>query len=216
VQAARRTSHYHSAAHGHPTRTRLTIGRDLSIIADPRNPALYTNRAMARLKLELWDAVIMDCQSCLALAPENMKAFYYLAQAQLALHIYDDALENALAAHVLCAKTNDKSLTAITGQVLKCKKERWDAMENRRMREGQQLEQEVLNLMAKERDEDLKGEKDDTTREEVRQEWEAKIKMIQTVFEKARQSQERKRPSPPDWAIDDISFGVMIDPVMVS
>jgi STIP1 family protein 1 len=185
------------------------------IIADPKNPALYTNRAMARLKMSLWDSVVMDCNQCLELAPENMKAHYYLAQAYLPLHNYGDALHHAQRAHELCVAANDKSLTSVTAQVLKCKKERWEAMERRRRREGMDLQSEVLAMMERERDEALRDLTDASDRREVEAEWEQKLEHMRTIFEKSRAAEERRRKVP-DWAIDDISFQVMVDPVIVS
>jgi hypothetical protein len=38
---------------------------------------------------------------------------------------------------------------------------------------------------------------------------------MRDVFEKARPKEEKRRQVP-DWAIDDISFCVMVDPVIVS
>ncbi|UKZ54133.1 hypothetical protein TrVGV298_007939 [Trichoderma virens] len=142
-----------------------------AIIADAKNPALYTNRAMARLKLGHWESVIADCQTCLALSPQNMKAHYYLAQAQLSICDYDSALENALAAHKLCATTNDKSLGAVTTMVLRCKKDRWGGSREEASAHGT------------------------------------------SVFEAARAQNQKKREVP-DWAIDDISFDIMVDPVI--
>ena len=170
---------------------------------------------MARLNLQLWEAVVDDCQACIALNPDNMKAFYYLSQAQLALHQMDDALANALKAHDICAQTNDKSLSAVTNQVLKCKQERWDAMERRRIREAQQLENELLALMGKERDETLSGATDEGIRKDIALEWEKKMAVVKATFEKARSADQKKREVP-EWIIDDISFQVMVDPVVVS
>ncbi|KAM0350107.1 hypothetical protein ACHAPU_003270 [Fusarium lateritium] len=183
-----------------------------AIIADPKNPALYTNRAMARLKLSYWDSVITDCEACLQLTPENMKARYYLAQAQLALHDYDASLANALHAHKLCAATNDRSLAALTALVLRCKKERWEDREKKRTREAKDLEREVLELLGKEKDAALAETDDGMERQEIEEETEAKIGRMKDVFERARGHAEKKREVP-DWAIDDISFGFMIDPV---
>lgn len=184
-----------------------------AIIADPKNPALYTNRAMARLKMGLWDSVISDCNQCLDLAPDNMKAHYYLSQAHLALRDYDDALDHALRAHELGIATADKSLSAITAQVLKCKKERWEDLDRRRKREGAELESEVMAMMERERDEALRETADNVERSEVEAEWQQKMAHMKTVFEKARPAEERRR-TVPDWIIDDISFAVMVDPVV--
>jgi tetratricopeptide (TPR) repeat protein len=185
------------------------------IIADPKNPALYTNRAFARLKMSLWDSVITDCNQCLDLTPDNMKAHYYLSQAYLALHNYNDALDHAKRAHELCIPTNDKSLSSVTAQVLKCKKERWEDMDRRRRRESSELESEVVAMMERERDEALLEIQDDAEKKEVEAEWERKMAHMKSVFENARSADDRRR-TVPDWAIDDISFQVMVDPVVVS
>ncbi|KAK3985177.1 STIP1 y and U box-containing protein 1 [Cladorrhinum sp. PSN332] len=188
-----------------------------ALVADHTNPALYTNRAMARLKLSQWDNVITDCDQCLRISPENMKARYYLSQAHLALHAYDDAIANALKAHELCVKAGDKSLAAITSQVLKCKKERWDDLERRRIRETSDLEYEVIEMLERERDQALKdldnSDVDHFTKKEIEEEWEQKINRMRVVFEKAT-ANESKRRKVPDWAIDDISFCIMVDPVI--
>ncbi|KAJ9156392.1 U-box domain-containing protein [Pleurostoma richardsiae] len=184
-----------------------------AIIADPRNPTLYTNRAMARLRLNLWDSAISDCQACLELSADNMKAYYYLSQAHLALKDYDDALSSARRAYELCAAANDKSLAAITAQVLRCKKERWDDAERRRAREGAELEAELAVMMERERDEAAAACEDDSDKAEVEAEWARRIAQMREVFERARAQEDRKREVP-DWAIDDISFSVMVDPVI--
>lgn len=187
----------------------------VSIIADPHNPALYTNRAMARLKLQYWSSVVTDCLSCLDLAPENMKAHYYLSQAQLEIRDFDAALTNALMAHALCVTTKDRSLAAVTTLVLRCKKERWDDLERRRLRETRELERGMLDVLVREREEMLRDVGDEGERREVEEEAEAKMARLRDVFERARADDEKKRDVP-EWAIDDISFGIMVDPVMVS
>ena len=186
-----------------------------SIIQDPQNPTLYTNRAMARLNLKLWESVISDCQACLDISSDNMKAFYYLSQAEIALNRNTDALEHALRAHELCVMSNDKSMSSITAQVLRCKKECWETSEKRRVREGTELEAVVLALMEKECDEALADATNESDRREIAEEWQQKISRLRAVFEKARSPEDKKR-TVPDWAIDDISFAVMLDPVIVS
>lgn len=199
----------------HPATPLIPTSADLpSIIADPKNPALYTNRALARLKLSLHDSVIDDCHRCLELAPGNMKAHYYLSQAQLAIRDHDAALHNALRAHAICAETADKSLAAVTAQVLSCKKERWEARERRRVREGAELEGEALALLERGREDALQGVEAEFERRDVEAEWEGKIAAMKRTFEAARDANSRRREVP-DWAIDDISFSIMVDPVIV-
>ncbi|AEO66422.1 uncharacterized protein THITE_2114517 [Thermothielavioides terrestris NRRL 8126] len=170
---------------------------------------------MARLKLSQWDNAIADCTECLKLAPDSMKAHYSLSQAHLALRAYDEALTHALKAHELCLKTLDKSLGTVTTHVLKCKKERWDDMEKRRIRETSELEMEVIGLLERGRDEAVREAAglDEGSRREIEDEWRAKIDLVRDVFEKARPAREKRRQVP-DWAIDDISFCVMVDPVI--
>ncbi|KAK0636494.1 U-box domain-containing protein [Bombardia bombarda] len=188
-----------------------------AIVADPKNPKLYTNRAMARLNMSLWENVIADCQECLKLAPETMKAHYYISQAALNLHDFGFALEHAFTAHKLCvsAGDKDKSMAHVTAQVLKCKKEQWDDRERRRKRETTELESEVLSLMERERNEAVGDMMDvnDGSRHEIEADWQHKIDALRDVFEKARSGNEKRRKVP-DWAVDDISFGFMVDPVV--
>ncbi|KAK4201050.1 putative CHIP protein [Triangularia verruculosa] len=183
-----------------------------ALILDPSNPALYTNRAMARLRLSLWDSVITDCDSCLRITPDNLKAHYYLSQAHLALRAYPDALDHAHKAHKLCVASQDRSLSNITAQVLKCKKEKWDYEEKRRKRETSTLEEEMLVLLKKEKEQMLESS-EEGEREELTREFDEKIARLREVFEKAREKEEKRREVP-EWAVDDITFGFMVDPVI--
>ncbi|KAL3965620.1 hypothetical protein ACCO45_002624 [Purpureocillium lilacinum] len=167
-----------------------------AILVDPKNPALFTNRAMARLKLQHWDS-----------------ANYYLAQAQLAIRDYDAALESANKAHELCAATNDRSLAAVTGLVLRAKKERWESREKRRTREAVDLERELRELLQSRRDQLLASEPDEAEKDTIREETDAKAELLKDMFERAR-AQAGVRREVPEWAIDDISFGIMVDPVI--
>lgn len=184
-----------------------------SLIADPKNQALYTNRAMARLKLELWDAVVSDCQDALALNPESMKASYYLSQALLPLGDYDGAVAAGLRAHKRCVESGDRSLPAITTQVLRCKKERWEHREKVRLRESRYLEDETLDLAARAKARALDDAASAVERAELETEWDRKLDDLRRVFERSRDRAEQRREVP-DWVIDDISFGIMVDPVI--
>jgi STIP1 family protein 1 len=152
--------------------------------------------------------------AALALAPSSMKGHYYLSQAQLALGDHDAALASALSAHKICADTNDKSLPAVTGMVLKAKKERWEEKERRRKREDGELEEEVLEGLKRGMEDAMAEVDGEVARREVMEEWEAKIQKMRDIFDRSR-SEGDKRREVPDWAIDDISFGIMVDPVVV-
>ena len=189
---------------------------------NPESPILYTNRTMARLKMKMWESSIADCNECLRISPDNMKAHYYLGQAHLELGNYEEALVSALKAYKMCVDTNDKSLSAALALVRMCKSKRWDELDKRRRRERADLESEVLALLERERDAAVnpKDTDPDTVREKgddtaIGAEWETKLEAMRDVFEKARSADSQRRKVP-DWAIDDISFEFMHDPVVVS
>ncbi|TQV92602.1 hypothetical protein V2A60_009075 [Cordyceps javanica] len=193
----------------------------LAIIEDPKNPTFYTNRAMARLKLRLWDSAAADCRSVLDMpavaSATQIKAHYYLSEALLALKDVDGAHESGVAAHKLCAATNDKSLAAVTAAVLRAKKARWERQEKERVREEEVLERELERLLRVECETSvatLASYGDTVERPFVEAEAAAKQKRLAAVFERARQLSGQERREVPDWAIDDISFGIMVDPVM--
>lgn len=184
-----------------------------ALIADPKNQALYTNRAMARLKLELWDAVVSDCQVALSLNPNNMKASYYLSQALLPLGDYDGAVAAGLKAHARCVETGDRSLSAITTQVLRCKKERWEHKEKMRLHGARYLEEETIHLTERAKARALDDAETAAERAELETEWNNRLDELRRVFERSRSKAEQRREVP-DWVVDDISFGIMVDPVI--
>lgn len=143
-----------------------------------------------------------------------MKANYYLAQAHLELHNYEDAVSTALRAHALCVAQSDKSLAQATALVLRCKKDKWEDMERRRKREGQELEDEMLILLRREKDDMVATCDTADLKQEVSKEYDSKIELLQRTFETARTNEDKRR-AVPDWAIDDISFGIFVDPVVV-
>lgn len=186
-----------------------------SILADPTDPKLYTNRAMTRCKLQHWADAIADCQTCLTITPENSKAAFYMAEAQLGIHDYDNALETAQRAYNLFLKTEDgvKSLGLATKLVQRCKKERWEDKERRRSRERSGLEKELVALLEHERDTAVASSMDDMEAADIRKEWDTKIDTLRKTFELAA-GEDGKRREVPEWAIDDITFGIMHDPVI--
>lgn len=169
---------------------------------------------MSRIKLALFDSASIDCYACLKLSGPNMKAYFILSQCLLALHDVEGALKNALLAYRLGSESSDKSLAHLTSQVLRCKKERWDEMEKKRLREGQELENQLIWLMQREQSENAALCTSDIERAEVMEESEKNMNLLRSTFEAARSASEKRREVP-DWVIDDISFGIMIDPVMV-
>lgn len=143
-----------------------------------------------------------------------MKAHYYRAQASLELSSHESALSDALLAHELCVKNNDKSLPQVTALVLKCKRAAWEARQKRLPRRTGELEGIVMGLLEREREREVGG-LEGVERGEVEGEWEGRMGLMREVFERAREGGERRKEVP-SWAVDDISFEIMVDPVMVS
>jgi STIP1 family protein 1 len=173
---------------------------------------------MALLKLHSYERVIADSQQAISLLPQNMKAYFQLAQAQIALGKTAEALVSARKAHELCVeeiKVGGKgasSLGPITEVVLVCVKEDWERREREReLREGGLLSQ-LVNLLEIEKEREIVtcGE---VARTEIEERYNIKIQDLRKTFDKAKVAKRRKVP---DWILDDITFSVMIDPVVVS
>ena len=188
-----------------------------AITADPTAPLLYTNRAMARIKLNMYDGVVGDCEQSLALLPHNMKAYYYKAQALLAMGSSKEALEAAKKAYELAANSGDRrwerSLGNIVSIVLKCKKAAWEAKEKQRQRNEAALQKQILDLMHRQKREEMEGA-DQTEWTLITESWDQKMEEMRTIFANSMEGPMRKPV--PDWMIDDITFAIMVDPVIVS
>ena len=110
---------------------------------DSANPILFTNRAFTRIKLQAWEPCIDDCHEAINHDIDCMRAYYYMAQAQLALSHPNEALKSAMRAYDLCVKSFDASTSLVSTLVLKAKKERWEVRERERIRQKSELLQEL-------------------------------------------------------------------------
>lgn len=119
-----------------------------------------------------------------------------------------------------------KSLPLILELGLRCRKEGWEKKEERRRRDRGYLLGEVTGLMRREMereggrkegsDKEGNGDAMDIDTEEITKEWEKKIEEVERMFRLVEtQGKDGRRREMPDWAIDGISFNVMIDPVVV-
>ncbi|KIW05932.1 uncharacterized protein PV09_03125 [Verruconis gallopava] len=199
----------------------------LAIQQNPSNPILWTNRANARLKLGHWQDVIDDCLRSIELSKENLKGYYFLAQAQYELQHPNEALISAMTAYDICAraKTQTSNAFSIAQFVLKCKKAKWDLREKERLRRRNGLLKELeLKLEA-----DQQAELDDIERRrqageigevgaaeeisEVKEMYQTKIHDLRTAFANSDPNNMEKREIP-EYLIDPISFEIMHDPVI--
>lgn len=193
-----------------------------AINCDPQNSVLYTNRAMVLLKLNLYDRVIEDAIYAIRLHPLNMKAYFQLAQAQLALNCYQEALHSAKMARKFCMEEmyegtkGANSIEPITELVMKCKKMDWEARERERETSRSKLFHEAQIGLVERRDKIIAelrnaGEENVEKIKEIEVEYEGMIEEFKRIWGIA--TGEKKRQVP-DWCIDDITFSVMLDPVI--
>ncbi|KAF2836004.1 U-box-domain-containing protein [Patellaria atrata CBS 101060] len=191
------------------------------------NPILWTNRANARVKLERWEGVVDDCLHSIELLRDNMKAYFYLAQAQFAINHPNEAMSSALMAYELCIKSTSQTSSAqtISNLVLKCKKMKWEARERERLRRKSELLGELEDKLQ----DDMKAELQNierrkggdeigvvTAEEEkanVRETWEKKIGDLRSAFALSDPQNLAVRDVP-DYLVDNISFEIMHDPVV--
>jgi STIP1 homology and U-box containing protein 1 len=163
-----------------------------------------------------------------------MKAYYHLAQAQIALHRTSEALESSKAAHRFCVEEiyrggkGGSSIGPITELVLRCKKEWWEEKEEARLKAMPGLLQELIGGLEQKKKWALKAAIEEHTapngimleeevRADVERQYKGKIEELRSTFEVAgRTGEEGRRRKVPDWCVDDISFAVMLDPVVVS
>ena len=123
---------------------------------DPSNPKLFTNRAMTRIKLQQFEDCMDDCLKSIELDHVNMKGYYLLAQAQLALNHPNEALTSALTAYEKCLETNDKSASAVSSLVLQAKKQKWEAKEKDRIRSRSSMLRDLEDMLMKNKREELR------------------------------------------------------------
>ena len=59
----------------------------------PDMATLFTNRALCYLKLKKWDQASTDCRHALELDNNIVKGYYFLGQALLEQHAYDESIQ---------------------------------------------------------------------------------------------------------------------------
>lgn len=113
--------------------------------------------------------------------------------------------------------TGAKSLGPITELVHRCRKEEWEKREREKIRNDEGLLGELVRDLEDKRERAIQQLTATSAGEaaihEASQEFEQKIESLRDVFHRAGVAKRRKVP---EWCIDDITFAVMSDPVVVS
>lgn len=194
-----------------------------AIIRDSTNAAFFTNRALARLRMNMFEDVINDCLKAIDLNPTSMKAYSYLGQAQLALDHPSEALHSSMTAYELALAQRSPSVAAIAAACLDAKKKRWEQREEKRKERECQLMQKMMDIIERDADravgEVLKkrgvsdtgdfSEQEETIRHEAKE----NVRTLEDVFGKAEAIRCARREVP-DYLIDNITFSIMLDPVI--
>jgi STIP1 family protein 1 len=149
------------------------------------------------------------------------------AQAQLSINHPNEALSSALMAYELCTTSAQQTSNAATicALVLKCKKAKWDIRERERIRRRHDLLSNLEHLLEtefkKDTDEiEARIETGDVSRSDGQEEkverkadFEKKRDDLRTAFAISDPEHHQKREVP-DHLLDQISFEVMVDPVV--
>ena len=161
----------------------------------------------------------------IAIDDSSMKAWYYLAQAQINLRHPNEALSSALRAYEICLNIGDSSAGPIANLILRAKKEKWEAKEKERIRKRSELLHELgrgLTSMGDYESSNIKlslrnGEITKSEAEEREAEMaiitRSKIEEVEAAFAISDPDHLQRREVP-DWLIDNITFSVMHDPVV--
>ncbi|KAJ3115890.1 PsbP domain-containing protein 3, chloroplastic [Phlyctochytrium bullatum] len=89
-----------------------------AISYDPKNPALYSNRAFAYIRSEFYGAAITDAETAISLDPKYVKAYYRRAVGHMALGKLKDAVKDFRAVVKVAPKDADARL-----KLSECEKE---------------------------------------------------------------------------------------------
>ena len=162
---------------------------------------------MTRLKLESWDTCIDDCLKAIELERGNMKAYYYLAQAQLSLNHPNEAFNSAQTAYQICLATLSPSTSAVSNLVLQAKKQKWEAKERERIRQRSELLRELEKGLLEKKKADLQSLKfqmldfseEAEEKADIELETRRKIEELRSVFAIADpENMQRRVRYPPD------------------
>ncbi|EPS44869.1 hypothetical protein H072_1139 [Dactylellina haptotyla CBS 200.50] len=196
-----------------------------AIAIDPTNFALFTNRALVRMKLLRYEDVINDCMSAININRDAMKGHYMAAQALIQLSRPSEALGFAMTAYQLAIAQHSKSATDVANVVLEAKKQRWKKLERNRIDKDNSTLKQMKELIKTESERkivelrELQWDSSDKERDfeseidVIREDARVQMDELENVF--ARADPQRYKPREvPDYLIDSISFSIMTDPVV--
>ena len=186
---------------------------ECSISKDPTFVVLYTNRALARFRLEAWEDCLNDCLQAIELKPQNFKAYFYLAQAQLHLKHPNEALSSALTAYDIGVSTADAGTAKACELVLNAKKAKWETVERARLRQRNEMLRELEDSIEKAGYDQSHQTVNPFEIYEIEEATKRKVQELYSLFATADPANMQRREVP-DYMVDQISFAFMHDPVI--
>ncbi|PGH27035.1 hypothetical protein AJ80_01220 [Polytolypa hystricis UAMH7299] len=200
-----------------------------AIQKNPHEPATFSNRALVRLKLELWTGAEQDARRAVELyGPKNVagiKTSYYLAQALIRLQRPGEALEAAIPAYERSVELKNPNSKPLSDIIIQAKQMKLAAQETVRLRERNETLRKVEELLEADMDADLKLLDEQFEKGEIgkighaedqrliREDAQKRIADVREVFANALGGEMKER-TVPNGVIDKFYFHVMHDPVI--
>ncbi|XP_072028308.1 E3 ubiquitin-protein ligase CHIP-like isoform X2 [Amphiura filiformis] len=197
---------------------------------NPSDPRFFTNRALCKLRLRRWDDVCQDCRHALDLDGVNVKAYFFLGQAQLEQDLYDEAITSLKKAHDLAKEQKLNFGDDIASALRAAKKKKWINLEEKRIQQEVELQSYLNRLMLEDKDRQLQKLKDSPNEdekegkeEEVKEGLEEQKQQTESDYNKHVQElnelfatidDRRRKREVPDYLCGKISFELMREPVI--
>jgi len=192
-----------------------------ALIKNDKVTAIYTNRALCYLKLELWENVIKDCKLALELDHRTTKAHYFMGQALTELDKFDEAIQSFAQAIETAKEKKEHFGDDLHLALRKAKKRKLAKAEEIRVAEEIELQSLLTKLLLedKERKKQAILEPLDDGVVEIDKQSDALEQKyglhLETVNDMFRQLDDRRRERDvPDYLCGKISFEIMKDPVI--
>lgn len=133
---------------------------------NPAIPAYYYNRALCHLKLQHWQAAIIDCRRALEIDSNIIKAHFFLGQALAETGNFDDALNHLQIAQELAKEKKLNFGDDIAYQIRLTKRRRWNRIEESEAQLEDELQEYLIKLIQQDKNDKLRYSRTQATRGE--------------------------------------------------
>lgn len=191
-----------------------------AILKSPNTSTYFTNRALCYLKMKKWDLAQQDCRRALDLERSLVKGHFFMGQALLELNLFDEAIASLMRANDLAKEQKLNFGDDIAGALRMAKKRRWNAIEEKRIKEEIELQTYLNTLILEDKKKKLEKLSEGSPNHEnitelqnaVEEESDKRIKQVNELF--SQLDHRRKTRDVPDYLCGKISFELMREPVI--